>query len=115
MTTLDFQAIEAAVKWLDERWVDTPIPPWAGEAYRDMLAYLRPGELRPAVCMLPAEERPSPEMIMDMVLELRNTFYPEPDVHEEPVEKPAPKKPRDHATPDHVYSVIDQARKAVGK
>lgn len=112
---LDLTAVENAYKWLDERW-EHPIPPWAGEDYRIMLGCLRTGELRPAVCMLPADERPSADDIMMMVSELRETFKEKVAPPPPPVEPPLrDATPRDLAKPEHVSTVVEEANRALGR
>ncbi len=112
---LDPAAIDNAVKWLDERWTDR-IHPRQIEEWRDMLGQLKVHELRPAICMLPADKRPTPEVVLAQVKELREIFKdapPEPPPPPVPTTSSRPALPRELAKPDVVNPIIEKARLAI--
>lgn len=127
MSYLDELGVQAAYKFLDDRWPDQDIKPSDIEPYMDMLRTLHPHELRPALCMIAVgdfgeEFRPPADIIYDQVLELRDAYSQEV-LHAVERLKPAEKLPpaiearaalpKELARPDHVQDVAKTAREAI--
>jgi hypothetical protein len=127
---LDELGVQAAYKFLDDRWPDQDIKPSEIDEYMDMLRTLHPHELRPALCMIAVtafgeELRPPSDMIYDQVLELRDAYSQEllraqadakrriEAVREQQDDVPRPAKPSELARPDHVTDVARTAREAI--
>jgi hypothetical protein len=109
---LDSHAVAGALVYLDTRWTDR-IHPRQIEEWENMLGQLKVHELRPALCMLPPEKRPTPDEVLAQVKELREIFKdapPEPPPSVVPKTTSRPALPRELAKPDVVNPIIEQAR-----
>lgn len=130
MSYLDEMGVQAAYKFLDDRWPDQDIKPSEVEEYMDMLRTLHPHELRPALCMIAVgpfgeEIRPPADMIYDEIVDLRDAYSQEilraqADAKRRvdaqnlpPAVEPRPALPSEMARPDHVAGVAQTAREAI--
>lgn len=76
-STLTPEAIDAALEYVAARWPNHPFHAEQREAWGDVLAYLRPKELKPALATLASDYRPDPDKVLAAVHEARRPRHPE--------------------------------------
>jgi len=96
LETLDSAAVEAALQFISEKL--GPMPHRVREDWKEILAYLYPGELRPVLEKW--EGKPDPHAVLDYIM----------------TNRPPKESPKSGSKPDHDYvmGIIEKARADLG-
>lgn len=97
--TLTPEAIDAALEYVAARWPNHPFHAAQRESWSDVLVYMRPGELKPALATLAGSYRPDPDKVLAAAQGLRPKALP-------PNHRDAPK--RDDPDPVDVDAWLDE-------
>lgn len=83
-------AIDAAIEYVAARWPNHPFTASQREAWGDVLVYMRPGELKPALATLASEWRPDADKVLAAAIAHRPRAIPPNDWTNEHPDGPAP-------------------------